>query len=113
MEANAKRLLIVIRFGDETPVKVRAPKAAPAILAVIQRCSGGEHQLAFTSRDGSVFGYLLKTTRPLGALRAELYGETGAGTAALLNEDHFFAVELGADFDGRGFSRAWTWLQHH
>jgi hypothetical protein len=28
-------------------------------------------------------------------------------------DDPILVLEIGEDFSGRGFSRAWTWLQHH
>lgn len=107
------RYLIVIRFADEGDLRARARESAPKVKAIIERLSEKECQLAFTSRDGSVFGYLLKVAVPLGQIRATLFGEMGGGTAALLRADHYFAVECGNGHDGLGFSRAWTWLQHH
>jgi hypothetical protein len=114
METPAKRYLIIVRFGPEEPIRTRALKSVPEFVKIIERFAGKELQLAFTSRDGSTFGYLLKTSTPLRIIHRALFGEDNSpGTAALLRNDDFFAVEVGAEIDGRGFSRAWTWLQHH
>lgn len=107
--------LVIIRFGDAGVITARVRESAPLIKKTIEKLSDGECQLAFTSRDGSAFAYLMKTTAPLPVVRAELFGtsQNARGASPLLDGDSYLAIEVGAGFDGVGLSRAWTWLQHH
>ena len=108
-----KRYLIVVSFGVEEPPRKRAAESVPPTERVIKQFSDNECQLAFHAQDGSAFGYLFKTARPIRELHRTLFGEIGLDTSPLLTGDSALIVECGEDFDGRGLSRAWTWLQHH
>lgn len=110
-----KLYFIMIRFDDDVSPMARARESAPKVLSILKKISDDEHQLVFTARDGTTFGYFVKTTAPLRVVRAELFGtsKTSRGGCALRNNDSYIAFELGPQFDGVGFSRAWTWLQHH
>lgn len=116
MDDEKKTYIAIIRIGGEPGelmAKVRI--AAPAVLKNIERISSGEFQLAFTTRDGTSFAYLLRTHKMVGVIRALICGnaEIEDGPAALRADDTILILEVGETYDGLGFSRAWTWLQHH
>lgn len=119
-----KRFLVHIRIGSAAPSRQRLIDACPAVKATIERLSNGNCQLAYTSSDGGTFGYLLKTSKPSAMIRAEIEGtsnkppkygedEPMPPSSPLLNDDCILVLEIGEDFAGHGFSRAWTWLQRH
>lgn len=106
--------LTVIRLSaEDMPLTQRIRETAPLVKKSIEALSGGNCQLAFTSQDGSAFGWLMRSARDAGAIARVLKGELGGGTAALLQSDSVLVVEIGPDFSGHGFTRAWTWIQHH
>lgn len=110
----ARVILMIIRMSKENSNQKHLREMAPGIKAIIDRHSGGNNKLAFSDPDGYGFGYLLKTNSPLRVLQAELYGTSAKSSGAvLLHGDSYLALEVGKEFDGVGFSAAWTWLQHH
>ena len=115
MSTKKRKVLAVIRIGSQDATRSRINEAAKNVIAVIDRLSEKENQLAFTTKDGDSFGILMKTDVPLRVLREELCGtsKSSAQGSPLLNNDSCLLLEIGEEFDGRGFSRAWTWLQHH
>lgn len=109
-----KTYFIIIRLASENATLKNLKESGPVMKAIIERYSNRECQLVFTSPDGSTFGWLLNTSQPLSKLKAALYGETkDAPTSSLLRGDSFLGMEIGRDYDGTGFSNAWSWLQHH
>lgn len=108
-----KRFLVAIKFSREEAPKKRLLESFPAVEALIQKYSNKDCQLAFRAEDGSLFGFLMKTDASINDLHRELFGEIGRSTSALLTGDELLIIECGETFDGRGLSRAWTWLQHH
>lgn len=116
MEAQAKRYMVVIQLaGNRAEVMEKARDSVPKIKTLIEQYSNNECQLAFTTSDGSTFAYLLKTKTPIHVVRKALYGEldSSRGPSMLLASDKFLGLEIGESTDGRGLSRAWTWLEHH
>ena len=109
-----KKYIVIIRLGEAVPSKERVMEAVPKIKAEIEGISKKDCQLAFTTPDGSTFGFLLKTSIPAGVIHARLCGDTTKDRrpSILRNEDSILVVEVGDDLAGMGFSRAWTWLQH-
>ncbi len=113
---DRKRIMFAIfRLGREANIKQRVIESAPKIKSVIESLSRNECQLAFTTSDGSTFGYLLKTSASTQSIRAALFGtsDKSTGTSPLLSDDNYLIVEVGQDFDSVGFSRAWNWIGHH
>lgn len=114
MAEQLRTVLLVIRFSPERVKGNHIKEYAPKIKACIDRMATGGGCTAFSSPDGQQIGYFLRTSMPLRAIRAELYGTSRRSSeAVLLNGDHYLALEIGLDFDGVGQSKAWTWLQHH
>lgn len=114
MATLGRRYLVHIRLGAGKPATNRVERSAAGVKEILVRLSLGKNncQLAYTSHDGASFGFFLKTTRYAAAIRNVLESP-GVGPHPLLDEDSILIVEIGEDFKGHGFSRAWTWLQHH
>jgi hypothetical protein len=102
-----KRYLVIVQLIKSSDIK-RISRDAPEIIAMLNQVSHGELEQAFRSGDGTLFGYFAKTSTDPVFLRAEF--EKSKSTT---NGDAILIIELGEDFKGVGFSRAWTWLQHH
>lgn len=114
MSDVGKTFLTVIRLANENAKPSHLRSHGPLIKDIIEKYSNRDCQLVFTSPDGSTFGWLLNTTQPLGKLKAALYGKTkDTDISPLLNGDSFLGMELAKEFDGTGFSSAWSWLQHN
>lgn len=127
MAQLGRRYLVHIRIGSaKTPTSSRIAEAAEGVKKVLEFLAPGKGncQLAYTSHDGATFGFLLKTTRFAGAIRAQL--ESPGKSHDLLDrtpqpmirppltgDDSILVVELGEDMSTLGFTRAGTWLQHH
>jgi len=103
---SACRCLAVIQLKADSTIQ-RLAADVPKIVDFISRFSRGEHELAFRSKDGLLFGYFLKTETPQ-FLQAEFDKCEGTQSG-----DSFLVVEAGHLIAGLGFTRAWTWLQHH
>lgn len=104
---EAKRFCAIVQLDKSSDIK-RVAQVAPAVVETIKRWSKGEMEMLCRSNDGQLFGYIFKSSKPAGMLRAELEKST-----ATTNTDNFIVFELGQDFSGYGFTRARTWLQHH
>lgn len=106
--------LVVVRLAAANANPARLRESAPIVKTVIEKYSDRETQLVFTTPDGSTFGWFINTNQPIEKLRAALYGETKDTVhAGLLNDDSLLILQVGEEYAGRGFSQAWTWLQHH
>ncbi len=86
----------------------RLTEDVPVVIDAINGISKGHREAFFRSSDGTLFGFFLETSRETGEIRAAIVNCTG-----FRNGDAVLVVELGDKFDGVGFTRAWTWLQHH
>ena len=106
-DSEPKRYLIIVQMDKASTIE-RLGKDVPNIIAVFQRVSRGELELAFRSSDGTLFGYFVKSSTKPVFLKVEF-----EKSQATTNKDTTLIVELGDQVDGSGFSRAWTWLQHH
>lgn len=114
MEKESKVLLVVIRLSNENSNTTHLREIAPLVKSIIEKNSNKECQLAYTDKDGYSFAWLLKTTSPARSLRNQLIGSDNNGRGcALRSGDNLIVFEVGKDYDGVGFSNAWTWLQHH
>ena len=101
------RYLFIAQLKPDTDL-ARVQVVAPDILKLLARFSNGEQESAFRSNDGLLFGFFLRTTVAPRIMRAEFEKLTSTE-----NGDDALIVEVGEDHAGTGFSRAWTWLQHH
>ena len=94
---------------DRSSTLQRISAIAPAIVKMIERWSKGEMEQLSRSNDGQTFGYLFRSTKPLGMMQAEF-----AATAATHNKDAIIIFAAGKDVvASEGFTRAGTWLQRH
>jgi hypothetical protein len=113
MNEEEKIFMALIKFNGDVPTIQRIRESAPSVKAAIEKLSRNNCQLVFTSDSGDCFAYLLKTHLPAGVICAELEGRTESSVASpLRSDDDVLVVEIGSQFTGSGFSRAWTWLQH-
>jgi hypothetical protein len=110
-----KCYLIHIRFNDYTFSPQRTADVGKTIQEMLKHISNDNYETAYLARDGSSAGFFVKTHLPSVAIRSILDGTQWQGdrTAILENGDKFLILELGPDFNGVGFSKAWTWLQHN
>lgn len=113
MNSEGSIFFVLIKYKGDVPTIQRIRESAPLVKTAIEKLSRNDCQLVFTSDSGDCFGYFLKTKLPVGVIRAELEGRTeSSSSSALRSDDDVLVVEIGKQFDGSGFSRAWTWLQH-
>ena len=112
---NSKCYLLHIRFNEYNFSSQRATDLGKTIQEMLKHISSGNYETAYLTRDGSSVGFFVKTRLPAGAIRSILDGTQWEGdrTAVLESGDKFLVLELGPDFSGMGFSKAWTWLQHN
>ena len=110
-----KVYLIIIQFGDADDFAKRIRESTPQIKAVITKFCGVEHEVVFTSPDGSTFGVLIKTAKAIQIIRQALLGKSDYDyqTSALLNRDKFIAFEIGKDCDPLDFWKVRQWLEKH
>lgn len=110
---ETKTYFVVIRYGGDEPIINRIRECAAEVKETIERVSSGRNQLVFTSQSGDCFGYLLQSELPMGAITAKLNGETHSDEPSPLRiEDRTFIIEVGEQYGGRGFSKAWNWLDY-
>jgi hypothetical protein len=105
-ENAPKRYLVVIQLKADSTL-TRIGEDVPKIMKYLESFSRGEHEIAFRSNDGHLFGLFLRTGTPQ-FLQAEFHKCPGTQ-----NGDAIIAFEVGGLVAGEGFSRAWTWLQRH
>jgi hypothetical protein len=106
MAEEKTRCLAIVQLAKDSTLQ-RLHNDVPKIVEFLSRFSKGEHEQAFRSNDGTLFGFFLKTDSPH-FLEAEF--DKCAGTR---NGDTFFVFEVGKPIGANGFGRAWTWLQRH
>ena len=80
----------------------------PLVIETFKRWSDGEMEQVCRSNDGQLFGFFFKSTKPAQMLMTEFQSCRGT-----IHEDSFIVFEIGDEFSGTGFTRAWTWLQRH
>jgi hypothetical protein len=108
IEKESYRCLVVVKLESRSNLQ-RITEAVPPIMDTMKRLARADIMPAFQSKDGLLFGIFFQTTAPMQAIRAEF--EKCDGTR---NGDHMMAFDIGEKLTGTsGFSRAWTWLQHH
>lgn len=101
------RYLFIARLKSDSDLD-RVKQVAPDILQLLTRFSNGEQENVFRSNDGQLFGVFLRTAINPHIIRAEFEKLTSTE-----NGDDALIIEVGEGRAGIGFSRAWTWLQHH
>jgi hypothetical protein len=108
MTEKPRRYLAVVQLNKNSPQK-REAADVPALMGLFDRFSNGEKELAFKSYDGQIFGVFFRSNLPGPMMRSQF-----EESAATQNGDSLLVFEAGQIAAGTsGFSRAWTWLQHH
>ena len=98
---------VLFKLARETD-NARLHEVGPILRRLLTRWSRGGNEAVCLSNDLHLSGYFLKTTKPAGMMQAEFRNEPGVST-----DDSMIVFEVGPDFGGSGFSRAWTFLQHN
>lgn len=110
---HMKTYLVFIKLGGGNDLtRERIAEAARSSMRTINEITGGDYKMAFASSDGASYAFFVRHGKEARFIRSALYG-AGRHQTALLNDDSCLVLEIGPDFDGMGFSDAWTWLQHH
>ena len=102
-----KRYIAIVKLKNDTDMN-RLAGVISMVDELFSRFSNGEKEHVFRSNDGLVFGFFFKSAVAGQIMRAEFEKLTTTN-----NEDSILIFEAGELACGRGFSRAWTWLQHH
>jgi len=107
MDSETKKYLVTVRLKNDSSMS-RIATDCPEIIQLIKGFSSDAIELVFRSNDGILFGHFIKTNQQITFIRAEF-----EKLKHTVNEDSILIIELGKEFNGLGFSRAWTWLQRH
>ena len=107
MDRELLTYFVLIQLKNDSEME-RIARDVPLIIKSLSDLSRGEMQQVCRSNDGILFGFFVRTTALSHRVRIEL--EKCLGT---YSGDDFLVLEISGAFDGLGFSRAWTWLQHH
>jgi hypothetical protein len=108
MADNApQRILAIVRLKGQSDM-ARIARDVPDIVELFKRLSDDEMEQVFRSNDGQLFGFFMKTGKPIAVIRAEF-----EKLPATQDGDTILVVSIGEKFEGVGFSRALTWLQRH
>ena len=101
------RYCAIIQLSKASTMQ-RLADVVPAMKSLLERWSKGEMEQLCRSNDGHLFGYLFRSTKPEAMFKAEF-----ERSFATVNDDSIIIFEAGDCVFGHGFSRAWTWIQHH
>ena len=98
--------LLTVQLKSDTD-KIRLAEIIPKILQIVVNITNGNHSQFFRASDGNLFGLLLQCDLKSPQIRAAL------ATGAIFQDgDSYIVNELGPDWAGHGFSKAWSWMQH-
>lgn len=126
-EHQQRKYLVHIRlYGN--PNKYRIADAAKGVKSVLERIAGDNMQIAYTSPDGSMFAFAVKTEVDASIIRNHIKNGSPEGwgwhqkryttggvqnlTSPILNGDECLVVEIGDDVAGVGFGRIVPWIQN-
>ena len=102
MTSEQKRYLATVQLAGGAD----RPRSDIALIAEwLRRFAKSEHELAFRSSDGLLFGFFLRTVSPQ-FMRAEF--EKSPGTR---NGDQLLVVEVAELVDAIGFNQGASWLR--
>lgn len=102
------RVCVMIQLGGTVSID-RIREDVPRLLEIAKSASKGEFEQVFRSANADLFGWFLHVPDD----ELHLLKERFVGSTAFRNQDSILVLELGPWFTGKGFSRAWTWLQRH
>lgn len=102
------RVCVMIQLGGTVSID-RIREDVPRLLDIAKSSSKGEFEQVFRSPNADLFGWFLQVPDD----ELHLLKERFVGSTAFRNQDSILVLELGPWFTGKGFSRAWTWLQRH
>jgi len=106
-DGESVRYILIVELAPSSD-RNRLVNVVPDVIKVIDRFSGGEKEIAFRSSDGLLFAHFFRT-------RAHHRTVSKALTDVLTHaKDGYLMFEAGdVRLGTSGFTRAWTWLQHH
>ena len=107
MNNETKTYHVIVELNQHADT-ARISRDVPQIIDLISELSRNEFEATFRSDNGRLFGFFMKSPRAAAVIRSRLEQCTGT-----LRDDSFLVLEVGEEFNGLGFTRAWTWLQHH
>jgi hypothetical protein len=122
MDEKEYTYFILIKIGEETSHQDRITETIPSIKDCLDRIAGKSHQRVFVSESYTFLGFFARTRLSANGVKAHFLGtefhgaprpDKKAHTSSLRSGDWIFVFEVGEKISGQGFSRAWTWLQHH
>lgn len=99
------RYCVIIQLDNKSDLG-RVRSDVPAIVSLIKGHSE-EDEMAFRSNDGVLFGWFIRTNKPIDMIRNAI-----EGCPSFRNEDSFIAFEVGSGLSGKGFTRQWNFLDH-
>ncbi len=120
MDKTEKCYLLHVNLGGK-PSKTRIKEAATQIKELVSQLSP-DNQLAYTSGDGSTFGFLLKSRLWASQIAYGIYspGENMTSLdpkpiipSPLRHEDSLLVLEVGDDVSDIGKAKIRAWFQHH
>lgn len=114
-----KCYLLHVNLGGK-PSKSRIAEAAQQINTLVEQLSP-DHQLAYTSGDGSAFGFFLKSSLRAGQIAHKINSPGSndpnpaqvAAPSPLRNDDSLLVMEIGEDVSMVGKTRVHAWFQYH
>ncbi len=114
-----KCYLLHVNLGGK-PAKSRIAEAAQQINTLVEQLSP-DHQLAYTSGDGSTFGFFLKSSLRAGQIAHKVNSPVSnepnpaqvAPSSPLRNDDTLLVMEIGEDVSMVGKTRIQAWFQYH
>lgn len=103
-----KKFLVTIQLADASPQNLAI--VAPRINKELGRLSRAPIELAFRSKSGDLFGYVVASERVAGQILAAV--TSPVPLPILSGDDKAMVVELGNEGAfGPGFTRLGTWCQ--
>ena len=106
-ETEMRKLMLCIKLAAGSDIR-RIQNDVPNVISLIDSLCQDNKEIVYRSKDGLDFAFFILSKKPLRVIRSAL--EQSPYT---INGDSFLVLELGREFEGLGFSRAWTWLQHN
>ena len=119
MDNGEKCFLLHINLGGK-PSRTHIAQAAQQIKALVSEISP-DHQLAYTSGDGSAFGFFLKSSLKAWQIAHRINSPGSddpkprliAPGSPILHDDSLLVLEIGEDVSGFGKTKVQAWFRFH
>ena len=103
-DIKTTRFLAIVQLHTASTIQ-RVARDAPGIIDMLKAASTGQHEQAFRSNDGQMFGYFIESRLPAHRIRVAF--ESCPNT---MNNDAVLVVEIGRETAEYGFKRPWGWV---